>query len=127
MTTPSLQTLLQEWQRTLRLVDWDIEVARTPRDSEGHAGNVYITFIHHAARIEIADDEEEVELTLLHELLHVRAANFDHVTGPRSEVQDEFYEQFIEGVAKALLRTKLEAQEGTLNRTIKKLKGIKNV
>ena len=98
--------LLEYWQRQLRLQDWDIDVEIVrPLAIEGKAGDTRTTREVRQAWIRISDpslSEQDfpehfldIEVTLVHELLHVAfAANI--------ETHDEV-EPAIDATARALV------------------------
>lgn len=106
MTQKKLEQLTVKWQKRLRIQDWEIEVYLVDHlkmpDLMGHCANKPSLM---CATIKVADDvpEDEMEQTLLHELLHVRFP-----LSNRDSVDDLMFEQGIEQTAWALM----EAYDG---------------
>ena len=79
---PDLNKLLAKWQRRLRLQDWDITVRWVDKDefaNDTAVGQNLLSPKNKEAVIEILDPDEitndfprmkDVELTLIHELVH---------------------------------------------------------
>jgi hypothetical protein len=104
--TPDLLELSRYWQRQLRLEDWDLQlhVNVRPEMLDGATGQCRTNLVLRAAKIFIADPSlldledlevmRDVEVTLVHELLHVALADVkDHSAG----------EPAIERIARALV------------------------
>ena len=78
MTEAKLRKLCRQWQRILRLSDWEIDVEF--KDDLGHPetkGGCCLSPKFQEAEIDVKRgmDDKEVELTLVHELIHVRFPN----------------------------------------------------
>jgi hypothetical protein len=120
MTEYKLKHLLGEWQKILRLQDWDIDIhharLRAMQSEDGSIpwGRISINRQHRNAGIEIlhpddyadCDDkdcnarhgENEIESTLVHELLHI----YIH-SSKESEPSSVEEEQAINTIARALV------------------------
>ena len=115
---PALPRLLRKWQKRLRLQDWDITAKYVPGikitgSEDEHIFGVCMPQPHHSsAEIEILDPRHfpeeyperfrSVELTFVHEMLHVVFAQaFEHIE--EHPALDDLQERLVEQVAKALL------------------------
>jgi len=111
-----LDALLDEWQSRLRLQDWDIQISW---DSHYHVeafGRTKTSLSNRAAVVTLVPPEQiqhecacdDPEVTLVHELLHVKAAdvleNMPHTERP--QIDCPLWECFIEHVAQALVAAK---------------------
>lgn len=112
MNLENLQQILLEWQRILKLLDWDISVKVVPhREAEEAWGNVRWNLDEKFADIKLLDPADQsggmrpynVEETLVHELLHLHFAPFDATTGTHEQ---RFQEQAINAIARALVNLK---------------------
>lgn len=115
----TLDELLAEWQGTLRLQDWDVEAAfRRAYDLTrvDVAGECRWVLSNKTAVIRILDPcdfdpdicrPQDVERTLVHELLHLHFAPFTPIGQETYE-----HEQAIEAIAKALVAAKRGRQGG---------------
>lgn len=115
MTEPQLQRLTAEWQKILRLQDWDVHT-ETVRDRDMYSDNAQgeCTWVlaHKEALIKLEDPvdyhaheawPQDQEKTLVHELVHLHFAPF------MLERDDPGYvaqEQAIELIAQALVSLK---------------------
>ena len=117
MTKEKLQAMFAEWQKRLRLQDWKIyvEISRD-RDMkfEGNGGEVHWQIEAKQAVINIIDPidyppntmaEQDMEQTLVHELLHLHFAPFDAEHNTPADVAQE---QAIHAIAEALVKLKRE-------------------
>lgn len=117
MTHKQLQSLLREWQKTLRLQDWNVTakfVSGGKIDPPGNIGVAITTLTQKSAKIQILkqgddrlEDPHDQELTLVHELLHLHVApfapdNWDTPVGVAAE-------QAIDLIAEALVKLKRRA------------------
>lgn len=112
-TQERLDGLLAEWQKVLRLQDWDFfPVFRRMRDMEGdNQGEFHPVLVKKEALIRLLDPVDypsdavypyDLELTLVHELVHAHFSPFwDTAESKRVEM-----EQAIESIAKALVSLK---------------------
>lgn len=106
MKAPNLQSLLKKWQKRLRLQDWDITAKYDDEHIlDGQVGLTRFSKKYHHALIRILHPKDNfftephtknVELTLVHELLHL------HIT-PLGEHPEEHEELVVETLAKAFL------------------------
>lgn len=119
MTRKQRQKALEYWQAGLRIQDWDIEVVivTDPRYKNFGMGNHSPTFKQ--SRIEILDERlidpdwwgtHDWEVTLVHELLHIRFLYGDK-DGPPADEE----EVAIESVAKLLVAINRGISLGELN------------
>lgn len=105
MTDPQLQKLLKLWQKRLRLQDWQLQAKLVPVVLIEHdascSGSTTCKPSFMLAEIEIKDslDDEELEITLVHELLHVRFGGMQ----PPEGLHDFLFETGIEMTARALV------------------------
>lgn len=113
MDQKTLEALLAEWQKTLRLQDWDIEIdvaRRVDMHRMDVDGQCRWVLCNKSAFIRILDPIDhnpsmiapcDPERTLVHELLHLHFAPF-------CELGSETYqhEQAIEAIAEALVTAK---------------------
>lgn len=95
MTSRQLATLGRRWQRRLRLADWRVGFQFAPELDGKLSGCVEFDRDAREAVVSIARECEDVEGTVIHELLHL------HFAAPRGEPQ----EQAINAVAGALVTT----------------------
>lgn len=107
---PNLDELLAKWQPVLRLQDWDIEILYVkPHELAPNTGGEVIRCDKKkVARIKVLDPDnfdpclivkQDVEYTVVHELVHVHFAVFDGL----KDAEDTLYEQAIHKMAQALL------------------------
>src|SRR5262245_6779419 len=109
-----LEAWLREWQQTLRLQDWQVKIdlrREKAMEYEGcHGLNGYTTSLKQS-RIQIrhptddhpvADYPQDVEATIVHELLHLHFAPFYVKKG----LANTFQEQAIEVIARSLVELK---------------------
>ena len=117
MTEESLKTLLTEWQKRLRLQDWDIFV-KTARQVEmqcGGQGECEWVLKRKEATIVLVDPidyppelvDQDMEETLVHELLHLHFVILQPKDGT---AEDTALEQAIVCIAGALVKLKRENQ-----------------
>ena len=119
----ALAKLCAEWQKRLRLQDWDVLVSYISKEEkEKEEIGCAITEFHSqfkSVKIKVARPEDvaqydictDIEVTLVHELLHLCCDPFDHFfTGEENKKSHptEFraMEQMIETVAIALVYAK---------------------
>ena len=118
-TIDELQTLCDEWQKTLRISDWNINLnivrqVTMPADAEGHC-KTYRTLKY--ATISVLDPvdydidgyrketqvQHDMERTLVHELLHVQ---FDLAIMDAEKMDMTAFEQAIDLTAWGLVNLK---------------------
>lgn len=115
-TQEQLDEALLEWQKTLRLQDWQIR-ARLVRGrdmfTEESAASVRWTFPKKMATIQLLDPADyepniefpqDHEISLVHELLHLHYAGFDETEN--GSVEHALLEQSIEAISTALVALK---------------------
>lgn len=120
-----LPQILLEWQRTLKLLDWDISAFIAPSEEmDSSEGLVYWDLNKKIAEIKIVSREDYpsdamcpycIEKILVHELLHLHFAPFDAKTGT---LRGTAQEQAINAIAHALVKLKyanLSPQGATAN------------
>lgn len=119
MTQKDLESLCREWQKRLRLQDWNIAVKLLRQyDMPPIRGSIDWTYGLKAAVIRVLDpidydpswvDRSDPEQTLIHELLHLHFACLD--PDQKGSEQREF-EQGVELIAMALFDLKQEMRRG---------------
>lgn len=113
MTQKQLTSLCREWQAQLRLQDWEVEInlCRVGEISDNRAGEVTTITAKQTAKINILHPDcypttsievQDIERTIVHELLHLSFALVDDVVG----LQNTLYEQAIHKTACALVAIK---------------------
>jgi hypothetical protein len=124
ITQPQAEALLAEWQRTLRLQDWDV-VVRIVRGNglelrQGLDGHCNWTLPNKTAFIRISDPVDydpaivfpyDMEEILVHELVHLHfapIAKFDE-----GSAEDTALEQAVEMLSQALVTAKRAASDVT--------------
>ena len=110
MNNEQLAALCADWQRRLRLQDWDVTVLMVPvgdMDSCSHCGNIKYYLNTKEAKVSLLDPAHycglgkyDIEVTLVHELLHCHFAPFAARDGSS---KDSAQEQAIDAIAKALV------------------------
>ena len=119
-TEDELIKLCREWQECLRLEFWSIalRIARAREfDLENSQGECHWTLSTAVATIKILDPadypitpfKQDMEKTLVHELLHLHFCSFD-TTEPKS-LAESMMERTIDHLARALVTLKREAKE----------------
>jgi Zn-dependent peptidase ImmA (M78 family) len=107
MTLSQLKKLTSSWQKKLRLLDWDIAVRWMSREEENgefaHANGYCIwSEQHKSAKIVISRNSEDIDHTVVHELLHVLLDG--HLPIAKAHVRDVIPHEFaINALADALL------------------------
>lgn len=112
---PDLDALLAEWQPALRLQHWTITVQYTRR-LEASAQNRYM-LLSLKSKIEIVDpidynadycnEPQDVERSLVHELLHL---HFAAISPDNDSPQHVHEEQAVESLARAFVALKRRGQ-----------------
>lgn len=109
-----LQAACEQWQKILRLQDWDVKCFIVPAEKfeeDDTGADVDWTFMNKQAIIRVRDPqdwpldlpwEQDMEELLVHELLHLHAATFD--TFKRGGVKHAGLEQMIVAVSEALVK-----------------------
>ena len=118
LTQSQLTKKCREWQKVLRLQDWDIEV-KIVREwdfvNKGSIGEVGRNNQHKSATIRILHPidydpcnygPQDMEEDLVHELLHLHFLSEMFDLEPKMEIQ---YEQAINRVSEALVKLNREA------------------
>lgn len=111
-----LDAALAEWQKTLRLQDWDIK-ASIVREKNLMMNDVVAAvrwgFTSKGAVVQLIDpidysdnpDEElDHEISLVHELLHLHYAGFDKTE--KGSTEERLLEQSIEAISRSLVKLK---------------------
>ena len=108
--------LLDEWQNRLRLQDWDITVEYLPYQRVEAFGLARTNLSQRVSIIELVPQDQlqhetlvdDIEVTLVHELLHVKSADaLETASGAtKPEIDGPLWECFIEHVAQALVAAK---------------------
>ena len=121
LTKDELQELCKEWQDRLRLNAWDIMVnLYRSREffNENCVGENTYEFKKQESTIRILDPvdfdpntnfPQDMEVVLVHELLHLLFASFEPEDGT---LQHDMMEQTIEQIAKVLVSLKREEKHG---------------
>ena len=118
MTQDELQSLCSEWQKTLRLQDWDIRARfvkhyRFPQSKQGEVSCVEeqkTALIRILVPEDYEPDQEwpqDIEQTLVHELVHVHFIAF--TDSEKGSAKDLALEQGVELTAWALVNLKRNA------------------
>ena len=121
LTQQEAQALCCEWQERLRLQDWDVKVdiAREAQfRTSGTAGECRWVLAKKTALVYLLDPvdyppdirwEQDHEVTLVHELLHLHGAPFDQFeSGSPEEIA---LEQMIDLTARALVALERQASQ----------------
>lgn len=120
MTEEQLNELCIEWQKVLRLQDWDIVVKLDRQrqfENKTAQGEVAWVFGRKEAIIKILDPtdyptecifEQDQEETLVHELLHLHFADWSEMMEDGNT--PSVGEQGIQCIAQALVRVKRQSQ-----------------
>lgn len=107
LTLIEARTLCEMWQKILRLQDWVVEV-KIARGNGMDLGPMYLGSVtsntkRKVALIKLLDPSDwnsdtmvpqDMEVTLVHELLHLQCKGFDHLIKEDS-LEDTGYEQMI--------------------------------
>ena len=113
------EQFLQEWQKVLRLQDWDlkIQIVRA-RDLVGGESMAEVTYKHtkRMAIINLLDPidygeylwEQNHEISLVHELLHLHFIGFEAESGT---AEDDAQEMTIDVISKSLVFLKYKEGE----------------
>lgn len=112
-TDEQLKEKLAYWQKRLRLNDWivKVEIARQREFSTSdRLGEVTFNIHTKTALIKILNpvdyddwDKQDMENTLVHELLHLHFAYIHYHFGKNSDFYEMFEEQAIESIASGLI------------------------
>jgi hypothetical protein len=120
VSNSTLQKLLREWQKTLRLQDWRV-VAKFASPMEfqngGAVGECHVSALLKQAEVLLLDDEHlagerlfnaDIEVSLVHELLHLPLQAWTRNNSARDEQDPRYWqaEQAIEQIALALVGLK---------------------
>jgi hypothetical protein len=116
LTLEQASELLREWQEELRLLDWNIKL-RITREIAPRHGHVRICESKQCAYIGILDPSAalqemeplDMELALVHELLHIQLAAF--MQREKKTHKDIVQEQAIHKLSQHLVRMKREMRE----------------
>lgn len=84
---PDLRALLEFWAPVLRVQDWQIEASYDPKLAA--LGVCYPDHVYRRARIVIAPEQDDVEASLVHELLHLHFAPFETEGGSAERTEEE--------------------------------------
>jgi hypothetical protein len=142
LTDPEVLALVDEWQKILRIEDWDLTIDILPHGSfdDGSLAGTSANYERRAARLRILQpsqhpDDEDFEQTLVHELLHVSSALIhSHKVGLMRGLRNTVFEGFIDQLAVILVRMKragelryLEGQRYQIDSLTKRLTRAKLV
>jgi hypothetical protein len=102
MTQAKLDRLCGTWKRRLRLQDWSVSVSLTPADPNPEAfGSCKYDVLNQKADIEVYNDAD-AELTLVHELLHLRLMPFGNDdTNERQAAMNLLADSLVRGYGKS--------------------------
>lgn len=115
MTDTTLRILCAEWQKRLRLQDWNVQVYLCP--GADTSGRTRISAQMKEARVFICSEDTwhadwlgapNQEVVLVHELLHLHSRSFDSKV-PADSVEWDALETMIELTANALVEAKHQA------------------
>mgnify|MGYP000879737975 FL=1 len=118
-TQKELEDYLAEWQKRLCLDAWDVRIGiyrERAFDGEGRSGEISYSIESGKAVIKLLDpvdypDEDfpqDMEVTLVHELLHLKFAAF---TPQDDTLEHRLFEQTVESMANLLVALKREKYE----------------
>ena len=118
-TQKELEDSLAEWQKRLRLDAWDVRIGiyrERSFDGGGRSGEISYSIESGKAVIKLLDpvdypDEDfpqDMEVTLVHELLHLKFAAF---TPQDDTLEHRLFEQTVESMAHLLFALKREKYE----------------
>ena len=118
-TQKELEHSLAEWQKRLRLDAWDVRIGiyrERAFDGGGRSGEISYSIESGKAVIKLLDpvdypDEDfpqDMEVTLVHELLHLKFAAF---TPQDDTLEHRLFEQTVESMANLLVALKREKYE----------------
>lgn len=111
MTIQRMERLLIEWQRLLRLQDWDIKInfIHHHKLELGGFGEIDWSLHKKIATLDLVYPEElsdnlryNPEKTLVHELLHLHFSVIYHTK--KDSPEDKLHEAAIDQVARALIK-----------------------
>ena len=113
-TQETLKSALAEWQKRLRLDAWDVRIGihrERTFDGGGRSGEISYSIESGKAVIKLLDpvdypDEDfpqDMEATLVHELLHLKFAAF---TPQDDTLEHRLFEQTVESMANLLVALK---------------------
>ena len=113
-TQQELETACREWQKRLRLDAWDVRVGiARERDLEGGGRSGEVSYSIEAGKAVIRlldptdypdlDFPQDMEITLVHELLHLKFAVF---TPQEDTLAHRLFEQTVESMANLLVSLK---------------------
>jgi hypothetical protein len=129
-TQEELKKLCREWQAILGLSDWIVEVEISRKENfcknkfEGKWLNglcqptlqTKVAYIHILDPIDYPDNAvllQDMESTLIHELIHLHTCNYNHRFEDDS-VEWDYLEQTVEMLARALIKTRRGNADGSL-------------
>jgi len=114
VTNKQLQSLTRDWQRRLRLQDWDVKVEWAPYQTIEGDGRTRYNAALKLATIEICTPETALkqygnllfnpEQVLIHELLHLHFPRMASIEDPKYDIM----ETAVDCIAWALLQAKTE-------------------
>lgn len=87
MSTPDLRALLAFWTPVLRVQDWQIEALYDPKLEA--LGVCYADHVYRRAKIVVQPTQDDVEASLVHELLHLHFAPFETEGGSSERTEEE--------------------------------------
>lgn len=113
LTEDEVMALVEEWQKILRLEDWDLTVLLEHHtDMDGSLGGTRANPRRNVAKIRILKpshelDDEDTKQTLVHELLHISSTGVhSRETGMLKGAKEIAMEGFVDRLATVLVRMK---------------------
>jgi hypothetical protein len=138
LTQTGLEVLSREWQAILRLQDWDIKTLLVHHHEleENSVGSCQYDPALNCATIRILrpeeiehPDDQDLEFSLVHELLHVKMGWIHNHHNPLKGAKFTAYEAFIESLSQVLVklhrRRFLEGKKEATEEAMKLVKGRK--
>lgn len=120
LTIEEAQALMAEWQEVLRLQDWTITLMISRGNGldipQGNQGHCDMVFRRKEGRIQLLDpidfpkntsSPQDMEVTLVHELLHFHFVGFDRRL---NEDEQDLSEHAVNALSYALVGLKRKAQ-----------------
>ena len=120
---PVLLTDIDYWTKRLHVDDWKLVVQVVPHtsmDQDDNQGDISIGFVDKQAKINILRHEDwldaepyvqNMELTLIHELVHILFVTFEPKQDEDEEeetLEHKLWHQMVEHMAVALLETRYD-------------------
>ena|ERR1017187_7183391 len=113
-----MEALCEWWKCKLRLSDWEIKLLIVRQwDIQGNAGTCNFTVSNRTAVVKLLDPmdydssslwPQDMEQTLVHELLHIHMGTFSETATGSAE--ERFEEHAVDGLSKAFVEIKRMGQ-----------------